>query len=326
MLVVTPGEMADTAVATLPEWLRPGDLLVFNDIEVLPARLAGRRSRAGVEAGVEVTLLRDLGAGRWQALARPLRRLRGGDRIEFGPDLSAEVVGLGSGRVELDFSLEGAEFRTRLAAVGEMPLPPYIARARPPDRRDRIDYQTVYACRPGAVAAPTAGLHFDESLLAGLAERGVRTASVTLHVGGGTFLPVRSGRVEEHRMEPEWGVVGRQAAARVAETRRAGGRVVAVGTTTLRLLEAAARGTPDVAPFEGDTDLFIYPGFAFRAVDALLTNFHLPRSTLFMLVCAFMGTGRMQAAYRHAVASGYRFFSYGDASFLLPGRAPKNSP
>ncbi len=324
-LMVAEGDrVADAVAIDLPEFLRPGDRLVLNDTMVIPARLSGTRSRAGAAgegvARIEVTLLEAGADGCWSALARPLRRLRPGDRLVFSPDLSADVVETGEGRARLAFSLGGEDFDRALAQAGAMPLPPYIERLRKADAADREDYQTVWARRPGAVAAPTASLHFDAPLLAALGRRGVDISHVTLHVGAGTFLPVKVEDVTTHRMHAEWGEVSDRAAQEIAATRAAGGRVIPVGTTALRLIETAARETGAVQSWVGQTDIFIYPGFRFRTTDALMTNFHLPRSTLLMLVSALMGRERMLHLYAHAIAEGYRFFSYGDASLLIPPR------
>ncbi len=305
-------ELADRGVRDLPALLHPGDLLVSNDTKVIPARLAGRRG----SAAVEVTLHLREADDRWRAFARPAKRLRAGDVIAFAPDLSAEVVEKGEGgEVALRFSVGGGALLAALDRHGRIPLPPYI-RGGAAAAEDRDDYQTLFARREGAVAAPTAGLHFTPDLLAALDAAGIRRTLVTLHVGAGTFLPVKSERPIDHRMHAEWGEVGDDAAAAIAETRRQGGRVVAVGTTSLRLLESAAAGEGRVRPFSGTTDIFILPGYRFQVVDLLMTNFHLPRSTLFMLVSALAGLERMQAAYRHAIASGYRFYSYGDACLI----------
>jgi S-adenosylmethionine:tRNA ribosyltransferase-isomerase len=320
LLVAAGDGVADSTVERLSEHLRPGDLLVFNDTRVIPARLNGERRRSGVASPVrvEVMLTRREGPARWSALARPGRRLRVGDRLAFGP-LKAEVAEKAEGgRVTLDFDRGGPALDAAVAEAGVMPLPPYIAQRRPPDAADREDYQTVFARRDGSVAAPTAALHFDAEVLAALEARGVRRARVTLHVGAGTFLPVRAERVEDHRMHAEWGEVEPEAAAAVAATRAAGGRVIAVGTTALRLLETAAAETGEVRPWSGETDIFITPGFRFRATDGLMTNFHLPRSTLLMLVSALMGVERIREIYAHAIGEGYRFYSYGDSSLLLP--------
>src|SRR5438132_1403856 len=314
-LLVLPaeGEVADRHIADLPQLLRSGDLLVFNDTKVIPARLVGRR---GV-ATVEITLARELGGGAWHAYAKGARRLHPGDRIEFAGDLAAEIIEKSpEGEVNLRFNREGTAFREALARYGAMPLPPYIKRPRGGDSRDRADYQTIFARAEGAVAAPTAGLHFTPALLEALAECGIGWTTLTLHVGPGTFLPVKTADPRDHKMHAEWGVLSAEAAARIAAARNAGGRIVAIGTTSLRLLETAATETGEVRPFAGETRLFIMPGYRFRAIDMLLTNFHLPRSTLLMLVAALAGLERIKAAYAHAVAAGYRFFSYGDACLI----------
>ena len=301
--------LADRHVGDLPAVLRPGDLLVSNDTRVIPAQLSATRGAAKIG----ITLDRPRADGTWLALARNARRLRLGDALDFDGTLQAEVAGLeGDGAVALRFNLEGAAFSDALNRAGALALPPYIDRPTGPTEADARDYQTVFAVREGAVAAPTAGLHFTSDLLARLDAAGVERATVTLHVGAGTFLPMRSENVADHRIHAERGEISAKTAARINAAR---GRVVAVGTTTLRLLEAAA--TADgIAPFQGETDIFILPGHRFRSADLLMTNFHLPRSTLFMLVCAFAGTERMRAAYAHAVRTGYRFYSYGDSSLL----------
>ncbi|WP_420392625.1 tRNA preQ1(34) S-adenosylmethionine ribosyltransferase-isomerase QueA [Acuticoccus sp.] len=322
LLISAPGEpMRDAVVRDLPELLHAGDLIVVNDSRVLPARLSGDRLRRGGGARVELTLLEAAVAGPepvWRAFARPAKRLAGGDRILIAgpsPDatLHATVLSRDGGEVTVRFDGDPL-------SVGAIPLPPYIAARRSPDARDAVDYQTVYAAPPGSVAAPTAGLHFTQPLIGELAARGVAMTTVTLHVGAGTFRPVTVERIEAHAMHAEVGLVPEATVEQVRATRAAGGRVVAVGTTALRLLETAAQ--PDgLAPFAGSTQLFIRPGHRFRVVDALMTNFHLPRSTLLMLVAAFVGLPRMRAIYTHALASGYRFASYGDASLLLPDPA-----
>ena len=315
----------DLTVADLPGLLRPGDRLVLNDTRVLPARLQGSRTRATPQgpatAAVEVTLLAPTPRATWSALAKPLRKLAEGEEIRFAAGLSALVTRIADGRCELAFNLTGPAFDAALEVAGDMPLPPYIAALRAPDEADRADYQTVWARTPGAVAAPTASLHFDDTLLKALAQRGVETTHVTLHVGAGTFLPVKVDDVSQHRMHAEWGEITPRAADEIKATKRAGGRVIPVGTTALRLIESAARGGR-VTPWSGPTDIFIRPGFRFHATDGLMTNFHLPRSTLLMLVSALMGQERIRALYAHAIAQGYRFFSYGDASLLFPERAP----
>ncbi len=310
--------LQDHIVRELPALLRPGDLLVFNDTRVIPARLFGKRGAAAVE----VTLHKNVAADRWRAFARPARRLRTGDRLDFD-GLSATVVEKGeAGEVELAFDRAGPDLMAALQQSGRMPLPPYIKRPGGADARDRADYQTVYAARDGAVAAPTAGLHFTPELLAALAARGIGRAMVTLHVGAGTFLPVKVEDTRDHRMHAEIGSIDAAAADSINRARAAGGRIIAVGTTSLRLLETAAEKSARVSAFSGETDLFITPGYRFKAVDLLLTNFHLPRSTLFMLVCAFAGLDRMKRAYEHAKASGYRFYSYGDCCLLEPAVSP----
>jgi S-adenosylmethionine:tRNA ribosyltransferase-isomerase len=326
LVVDAGGELADMSVRDLPGLLAPGDALVLNDTRVIPARLTGTRTRGGVTARVEATLHRRLSPSRWSALMRPAKRLAAGDRIAFGESddracllgaLDATVAARGeAGEVVLDFDLTGPDLERAIAERGAPPLPPYIAARRPHDERDRSDYQTVFACHDGSVAAPTAGLHFTEDLLAALGARGVATHFVTLHVGPGTFLPVKSANLAEHRMHPEAGEVTAAVAAKLNATRAAGGRIVCVGTTSLRLLESAAGESGQVAPFRGETALFITPGYNFRVADGLVTNFHLPRSTLYMLVCAFSGAAAMRAAYAHAIAGRYRFYSYGDACLL----------
>jgi S-adenosylmethionine:tRNA ribosyltransferase-isomerase len=318
LLVAAGDTIRDLTVADLPGLLRPGDRLVLNNTRVIPARLFGRRIRGEAEAKVEITLLEPAAAGGWRALAKPLRKLKEGERITFSPDLSAIVAEKGEADLRLVFDRSGTDFDAALAEAGAMPLPPYIAAKRPADDSDKQDYQTVFARHSGAVAAPTASLHFDMALLETLAAMGVGFTEVTLHVGAGTFLPVKVEDVTTHRMHAEWGRVTERAADEINATKAAGGRVIPVGTTALRLIETAARATGRVEPWEGPTDIFIYPGFTFRATDALMTNFHLPRSTLLMLVSALMGKDRIDRIYHHAVESGYRFFSYGDASLLIP--------
>ena len=320
MLVAGRESLRDLHVSDLPGLLRAGDRLVLNDTRVIPARLTGLRRHDAAVAKVEVTLLAPLADGRWRVLAKPLRKLRPGDTIRFSEALSATVVARGEAEAELAFAVTGADFDAALAGAGQMPLPPYIAAKRPADQQDNEDYQSVFAERPGAVAAPTASLHFDDDLLARIAAAGVGFTRVTLHVGAGTFLPVKVEDVATHRMHAEWGEVTAEAAAEIAATRAAGGRIIPVGTTALRLIESAAAGGR-IAPFRGETEIFIYPGYRFRVTDGLITNFHLPKSTLLMLVSALMGRERMREVYDHAIRAGYRFFSYGDASLLLPGEA-----
>ena len=319
MLVVRPDGLQDAGVRDLPCRLGPDDLMVVNDTRVIPARLHGRRG----EARVEIFLNRSEEAGVWHALVRNARRLRPGDTvaIEGAEGVTARVLERqGDGGVMLDFGPDQAALAAALEQAGEVPLPPYIHRNHGPSAEDKRDYQTIFARRPGAVAAPTASLHFTPDLLAAIEARGVRRAVVTLHVGAGTFLPVR-GDLSGHRLHAEWCELTAEAAAAINATRQRGGRILAIGTTAARLLETASTDDPraPVRPFRGLTDIFVKPGYRFRAVDVLMTNFHLPRSTLFMLACAFAGTTRMRAAYAHAIASDYRFFSYGDATLLFPG-------
>jgi len=322
LLVAEGDAMRDLHVRDLTDLLGPGDLLVLNDTKVIPARLSGTRTRQTPQgeatARIEVTLLEPTADGGWKALAKPLRKLKQGETIRFGDALSAEVAEIAETELVLRFDATGEAFDAALDKVGAMPLPPYIAALRAPDAADREDYQTVWANRSGAVAAPTASLHFDPPLLAALKAKGVRFVHVTLHVGAGTFLPVKVDDVTTHRMHGEWGEVTAEAAEAINATRAAGGRIIPVGTTALRLIESAATEDGLVHPFTGVTEIFIYPGYRFRATDALMTNFHLPKSTLLMLVSALMGQDRIRDVYRHAVDSGYRFFSYGDASLLIP--------
>jgi S-adenosylmethionine:tRNA ribosyltransferase-isomerase len=310
----------DVHVADFRDWFRAGDLLVINDTKVIPARLFGHRLRGVASARVEITLLEPRGTpGEWLALAKPLRKLAESDRLEFGA-LSATVGPREGDAVLIRFDASGPALDAALEREGQMPLPPYIESRRAADAQDRRDYQPLWADKPGAVAAPTASLHFDAALIATLKAKGVRFASVTLHVGAGTFLPVKVDTLADHKMHAEWGRVSEETARLINETRAAGGRVIPVGTTALRIIESAA-GPDGVQAFEGKTDIFIYPGYRFRAADALVTNFHLPKSTLLMLVAALIGHKRVLDLYAHAVATGYRFFSYGDASLLLPGEA-----
>ncbi|WP_419760472.1 tRNA preQ1(34) S-adenosylmethionine ribosyltransferase-isomerase QueA [Acidisoma sp.] len=314
LLHVAADRLDDRVVRDLPDLLAPGDILVSNDTRVIPAQLQARRG----EARIGITLDRPLADGSWQALARNAKRLHPGDVLAFeGAELSATVEHRRpDGSVALRFNRDGAAFAAALEQAGALALPPYIERPEGPTTEDAADYQTIFAEAEGAVAAPTAGLHFTPELLAALDARGVARATVTLHVGVGTFLPVRVDDVAEHRMHAERGIISPEAAAAINRARAAGGRVVAVGTTSLRLLETAADASGVLHAFAGDTNIFILPGHRFRIVDRLMTNFHLPRSTLFMLVAAFAGLDRMREAYAHAIATGYRFFSYGDASLL----------
>ena len=313
LFIPASGRFENRQVADLPALLRPPDLLVFNDTKVIPARLVGRRGAALVE----VILYRDLGGGVWRVFAKGARRLRAGDRLVFAEGFAADISEKHpEGDVTLRFELEAEAFREALARYGTMPLPPYIKRPRDGDPSDRSDYQTIFARAEGAVAAPTAGLHFTQALLEALAGNGILWTTLTLHVGPGTFLPVKAADPRDHPMHAEWGILPPEAAERIAAARREGARVVAVGTTSLRLIESAAAENGEVRPFAGETRLFIMPGYRFRVVDLLLTNFHLPRSTLLMLVAALAGLERIKAAYAHAIASGYRFFSYGDACLI----------
>ncbi|WOI11559.1 tRNA preQ1(34) S-adenosylmethionine ribosyltransferase-isomerase QueA [Thalassospira lucentensis] len=313
MLDLTGGETHDRIVRELPDILQPGDLLISNDTRVIPARLFGKRG----DAGIEVTLHKQEGLAQWRAFAKPAKKLRVGETFRVADDFEAEVMEKkDGGEVLLRFNVAGADLIAALEKYGVMPLPPYIRRDKGGDDQDRSDYQTIFAQHDGAVAAPTAGLHFTPELLAAIDARGIERRTITLHVGAGTFLPVKVDDTDDHKMHAEWGSISPEIANLINETRAKGGRVIAVGTTSLRLLESAAREDGVVEPFENETDIFITPGYKFRAVDMLLTNFHLPRSTLFMLVSAFAGFDRMQAAYGHAIENRYRFYSYGDCSLL----------
>jgi S-adenosylmethionine:tRNA ribosyltransferase-isomerase len=318
LLHVRPEGLSDRIVRELPEMVRPGDVVVVNDSRVIPARLYGLRTRPGVDPlRIEILLHKAEGGARWRAFARPGKRLKPGDALDFGGGFRAEVTDKSeAGDVGLIFDREGASLIVGLEAHGEMPLPPYIHRDHGADERDRSDYQTVYAREEGSVAAPTAGLHFTPELLAALDAKGVKRLPVTLHVGAGTFLPVKVEDTADHRMHSEWGTIPAAVAEAINAARANGGRLLAIGTTATRILETATGEDGVVKPFSGDTAIFLTPGYRFRAVDRLLTNFHLPKSTLFMLVSAFAGLERMQSAYAHAIASGYRFYSYGDTSLL----------
>ena len=336
LLVVRPGAAVayeDHIIGNLPSLLRSGDALVVNDTKVMPANLHGRRLGRGGdsdrEPAIAATLTKRLDGSRWRALVRPAKRLKPGDVVRFGAEgrvcfldqLDATVEekgeGVGGGEVTFAFAFHGAALDDALAERGDMPLPPYIGSRRTVDERDRADYQTMFAREEGSVAAPTAGLHFTENLVQALRGRGIALHRVTLHVGPGTFLPVKADDTSGHHMHPEWGAVSAETAAALNATRRAGGRIVAVGSTSLRLIESAAAEDGTLAAYSGETALFITPGYRFRAVDAMLTNFHLPRSTLFMLVAAFCGLDVMRRAYAHAIENGYRFYSYGDACLLF---------
>jgi S-adenosylmethionine:tRNA ribosyltransferase-isomerase len=328
MLIVQPGGVLhDRHVADLPLLLEPGDQLVVNDTKVISAQLKGRRIGRDAEPKIDATLIKRLGGSRWQALVKPAKKLSPGDIVRFGNEgkvcllghLDAEVEHKGEdGEVTLSFSFHGPALEQAIADLGSPPLPPYIASRRAADEHDACDYQTMFAAREGAVAAPTAGLHFTHPLEAALRQRGVGIHRITLHVGAGTFLPVKAEDTTGHKMHSEWGGISGETADALNAARANGGRIVAVGTTSLRLLESAAAEDGTIAPFSGETAIFITPGYRFRAVDILLTNFHLPRSTLFMLVSAFSGLETMKRAYAHAIKSGYRFYSYGDACLLYP--------
>jgi S-adenosylmethionine:tRNA ribosyltransferase-isomerase len=315
------GQFSDHHIADFPALLRPDDLLIFNDTKVVPAQLQAERRRGENTAAVGITLHRRIAAGVWRAFIKGIKKIRVGDQLEFSSDadnkFAANVVQIfDGGEAELDFELSEREFDAALAEVGQMPLPPYISTRRPFDQQDLDDYQTIYARHKGAVAAPTAGLHFDDRLFSALDRRGIDCRYVTLHVGAGTFLPVKADNTEDHVMHHEFGILTAELAAEINDAKQAGRRVIAVGTTSLRILESAAVVMGRLQPFEAATDIFITPGYQFKIVDGLLTNFHLPRSTLFMLVSALAGRETMQAAYHHAIASSYRFYSYGDASLL----------
>ena len=327
LLVVRPqGAFGDRIVRDLPSLLDPGDVLVFNDTKVIPAQLSGIRRRGDASAQVDATLHMRIAPDRWLAFVRPGKRVSAGDRIHFGHDQNSCFLGQldatviekhEGGEVLLGFDLSGPFLDEALHAVGHVPLPPYIASKRPDDERDRADYQTIYAQEEGAVAAPTAGLHFTPELFTALDARGIERHFVTLHVGAGTFLPVKADDTADHKMHAETGHVSAETAAAINAAKARGNRVICVGTTSLRLLESAAGEGGRLGAWSGATDIFITPGYRFRTADALMTNFHLPRSTLFMLVSAFSGLERMRAAYSHAIEKHYRFYSYGDASLLF---------
>jgi S-adenosylmethionine:tRNA ribosyltransferase-isomerase len=331
MLVVQRGAaLQDQTVADLPQFLKSGDQLVVNDTKVIAAQLTGRRIGRDAEPKIEATLIKRLDGSRWQALVKPAKKLTQGDVVRFGSEgkvcflghLDAQVEHKGEdGEITLSFSFHGPSLDQAIADLGAPPLPPYIASKRKPDERDAADYQTMFAVNEGAVAAPTAGLHFTPALEAALRERGIGIHRITLHVGAGTFLPVKAEDTAAHKMHSEWGAISRETADALNAARAGGGRIVAVGTTSLRLLESAAAEDGTTKPFAGDTAIFITPGYQFRAVDILLTNFHLPRSTLFMLVSAFSGLDTMKQTYAHAIAQGYRFYSYGDACLLFRDKA-----
>ncbi|MDA8584658.1 tRNA preQ1(34) S-adenosylmethionine ribosyltransferase-isomerase QueA [Rhodobacteraceae bacterium] len=321
LLVASPSSLTDAHSIDLPDYLRPGDRLVLNDTKVIPARLSGLRHRSGdagaTKARIEATLLEPQADGTWQALLKPLKKVRDGEEVRFSPDLLSVVEGRLDGTAYLRFNLGGDDFDQALAEAGAMPLPPYIESLRASDAQDVEDYQTIWAANSGAVAAPTASLHFDDALVAALKVRGITRSFVTLHVGAGTFLPVKTDNVANHKMHAERGEITEASAREINATRAAGGRIVPVGTTAMRLLETAGRAD-GVSAWSGATDIFITPGYRFKMADALMTNFHLPKSTLMMLASAFLGSDRIRQVYDHAIQNNYRFFSYGDSSLLLP--------
>ena len=321
LLLAEGNRIKDKQVCDLLDILQPGDRLVLNDTRVIPARLSGLRHRdtAGGRhtARVEVTLLEPMPDGRWNTLIKPLKKVKDGETIVFSDALSGMLLSRQNGQAILKFDLQGTDFETALAEAGSMPLPPYIAALRAPDEQDKIDYQTIWAKNSGAVAAPTASLHFDQPLLDALAHKGIGFTYVTLHVGAGTFLPVKVDDITQHKMHSEWGQVTEKAAAQITATKEAGGRVIPVGTTALRLIESSVHDGK-ITAWEGGTDIFITPGFNFFVADGLMTNFHLPKSTLMMLVSALMGVDCIRSIYQHAIENNYRFFSYGDSSLLLP--------
>ncbi|HLH12128.1 MAG TPA: tRNA preQ1(34) S-adenosylmethionine ribosyltransferase-isomerase QueA [Methylovirgula sp.] len=325
LLVVRPRtkDFEDRTIRDLPDLLNPGDVLVVNDTRVIPARLEAYRRRGENRARIEILLHKRLDATRWLAFAKGAKKLKRGDRLLFSgksAELEAEILEKhAEGEVLLGFFATGEKLDRAIEALGQMPLPPYIASKRAPDACDAQDYQTLFARRPGAVAAPTASFHFTPELVGALGARAIEVAQITLHVGAGTFLPVKAEDTSAHKMHAEWGEISEEVAARLNGARAEGRRILAVGTTSLRLLESAARQDGTIGAYSGETNLFITPGYKFNAVDLLLTNFHLPRSTLFMLVCAFCGTEVMKAAYAHAIETNYRFYSYGDACLLFPG-------
>lgn len=322
LLVSNGDKTIDSGYADIGNFLRAGDRLILNNTRVIPARINGRRRRISDQgetfAGVEITLISCDTNGDWLSLAKPARRLKVGEEVRFDEGLTATVISKSSDGVGLSFNLSGDAFDAAIAKIGCMPLPPYIAAKRPADAEDNVDYQTVFARVPGAVAAPTASLHFDDALLAKLKHMGVTFSEVTLHVGAGTFLPVKTDDISAHKMHSEWGHVSAQTAAEILQTKAQGGRVIPVGTTALRLIETAARDTGEIQAWTGDTDIFIKPGFQFHVTDGLITNFHLPKSTLLMLVSALIGLDRTREIYQYAITERYRFFSYGDGSLLFP--------
>jgi S-adenosylmethionine:tRNA ribosyltransferase-isomerase len=313
----------DRLVSDLPKFLKPGDRLVLNDTKVLPVRMSGVRNRLFdgnkiASANIEVTLLTKKKQRTWDALIKPLRRMKLGEKIIFDKSFHAKLIDKTDGQAVLQFNIEGTEFMKRLENLGIMPLPPYIASKRPADERDNVDYQSVFARNSGSVAAPTASLHFDHDLLAEIDKIGVETSFVTLHVGAGTFMPVKDEDIKNHKMHSEFGHISQEVADEIKKTQKNGGRIIPVGTTALRLLETAAQSDGTLSEWYGETDIFIYPGYKFKVADGLMTNFHLPKSTLIMLVSALMGKETIETIYNHAIKHRYKFFSYGDSSLLFP--------
>ena len=323
LLMARGDKIDDRLVSDLPKFLKPGDRLVLNDTKVLPVRMSGVRNRSFdgnkiASANIEVTLLTKKKQRTWGALIKPLRRIKLGEKIIFDKSFHAKLIDKTDGQAVLQFNIEGTEFMKRLENLGIMPLPPYIASKRPADERDNVDYQSVFARNSGSVAAPTASLHFDHDLLAEIDKIGVETSFVTLHVGAGTFMPVKDEDIKNHKMHSEFGHISQETANEIKKTQKNGGRIIPVGTTALRLLETAAQSDGTLSEWYGETDIFIYPGFKFKVADGLMTNFHLPKSTLIMLVSALMGKETIETIYNHAIKHRYKFFSYGDSSLLFP--------
>ena len=323
LLMARGDKIDDRLVSDLPKFLKPGDRLVLNDTKVLPVRMSGIRNRLFdgnkiASANIEVTLLTKKKQRTWDALIKPLRRMKLGEKIIFDKSFHAKLIDKTDGQAVLQFNIEGTEFMKRLENLGIMPLPPYIASKRPADERDNVDYQSVFARNSGSVAAPTASLHFDHDLLAEIDKIGVETSFVTLHVGAGTFMPVKDEDIKNHKMHSEFGHISQETADEIKKTQKNGGRIIPVGTTALRLLETAAQSDGTLSEWYGETDIFIYPGYKFKVADGLMTNFHLPKSTLIMLVSALMGKETIETIYNHAIKHRYKFFSYGDSSLLFP--------
>lgn len=323
LLMARGDKIDDRLVSDLPKFLKPGDRLVLNDTKVLPVRMSGVRNRLFdgnkiASANIEVTLLTKKKQRTWGALIKPLRRIKLGEKIIFDKSFHAKLIDKTDGQAVLQFNIEGTEFMKRLENLGIMPLPPYIASKRPADERDNVDYQSVFARNSGSVAAPTASLHFDHDLLAEIDKIGVETSFVTLHVGAGTFMPVKDEDIKNHKMHSEFGHISQETVDEIKKTQKNGGRIIPVGTTALRLLETAAQSDGTLSEWYGETDIFIYPGYKFKVADGLMTNFHLPKSTLIMLVSALMGKETIETIYNHAIKHRYKFFSYGDSSLLFP--------